>query len=817
MRKRILAISLSCLALGVLIAVLVLSCAQTPVTQTNIDVKATLDGSPWPSSGTGAVSYTLTGPGATAPTTINGASVPNTHRNVNAGSWTCAYVSGVPAGASFVNITPSPTQSLSAGSTITFTLNFVTTPPVALDHFKCYWFHSPSVNPQSSYYVGQNVELEDQFDSVQAKVEYAEYFCNPAKKTYDGEVTEISNPDNHLTLYGISGVTTQKWVVDVNNQFGEQTLHLSGPTMLAVPTQKEGHDEPEGLDHFLLYWVYGGQDLNVVVQLEDQFNLEPDVVVYRPVAFANPVQKTTDDGDVTEIENSTEHLVFYEIVEDETFQTDVNITNQFHTVTVSMPQWTRYINMVAVPSQKISYGPPPSLDHFKFYEVVGGPDADVLLPKVGDQFYTGVEEVEVESLRYFGNPVAKTYDGTLTSIGDPDHHLTLYDITTPTVQNWVVEFDNQFGKQELTVSGPVMLAVPTQKEEHDPPVWLDHFLLYKVTNGVNLQVTVDLEDQWHKESDVEVYRPVYFANPAGKIPPNVDWFPGMALYIENPDEHLVFYEIVGESYQGNVGILNQLFREPEMETISVSDPELLAVPSEKISFEEVEVEPMLDHFLSYIIMEAMPLQAHVYLEDQFCTEGAVGAIVDWPWWFCNPVEKRYEVVTPILNPDHHLTVYGIHPEMEAQHWVVNVNNQFGTQLLTVYGPVALAVPTQKVEPGGHGPPIGLDHFLLYEVIEYPWIEVVVGLDDEFHDIAEGEVIAPRYFANPVQKTDETGLVTEIVNDQAHLVFYEIIAGQYSYQGIMAVNQFGEQIFDLVDPIFLATPSQKISWEEGQPQ
>jgi hypothetical protein len=34
---------------------------------------------------------------------------------------------------------------------------------------------------------------------------------------------------------------------------------------------------------------------------------------------------------------------------------------------------------------------------------------------------------------------------------------------------------------------------------------------------------------------------------------------------------------------------------------------------------------------------------------------------------------------------------------------------------------------------------------------------------------------------------------------------------------MAVNQFGEQIFDLVDPIFLATPSQKISWEEWQPQ
>jgi len=218
--------------------------------------------------------------------------------------------------------------------------------------------------------------------------------------------------------------------------------------------------------------------------------------------------------------------------------------------------------------------------------------------------------------------------------------------------------------------------------------------------------------------------------------------------------------------------------------------------------------------LSYIITEAVPLQAHVYLEDQFCIEGAVGATVDWPWWFCNPVEKWHEgVVTPILDPDHHLTVYGIHPEMEAQHWVVNVNNQFGTQLLTVYGPVALAVPTQKVEPGSHEPPVGLDHYLLYAVIEGPYFEdVVVGLNDQFSDIAEGMVVAPRYFANPVQKTDDTGMVTEIVNTEAHLVFYEIIGAQYYLPQLLVVNQFGQQTFDVADPIFLVAPSQKISWD-----
>ena len=42
------------------------------------------------------------------------------------GNWTCAYVSGGPPGANFVDITPSPAQELSAGGTIGFTLNFVT-------------------------------------------------------------------------------------------------------------------------------------------------------------------------------------------------------------------------------------------------------------------------------------------------------------------------------------------------------------------------------------------------------------------------------------------------------------------------------------------------------------------------------------------------------------------------------------------------------------------------------------------------------------------------------------------------------------------
>jgi hypothetical protein len=120
-RRKIISIWSVLLILVLALAVFVPGCNGTPPTTGTIDVDATLDGSPW----SGALDYTLTGPGATAPTVINGASVPDSHTG-DAGDWTCAYVSGGPAGANFVGITPSANQELSGGGTIGFTLNFET-------------------------------------------------------------------------------------------------------------------------------------------------------------------------------------------------------------------------------------------------------------------------------------------------------------------------------------------------------------------------------------------------------------------------------------------------------------------------------------------------------------------------------------------------------------------------------------------------------------------------------------------------------------------------------------------------------------------
>jgi hypothetical protein len=117
-KKRFFPICLVSVVLIALIALLVPSC--TPTTQCTIDVKAALDGSPW----SGAVNYTLTPVSGSA---ITGTNV-SASFSVACGTWTCAYVSGGPAGAYLESITSSATQNVT-GSTITFTLNFKTTTP----------------------------------------------------------------------------------------------------------------------------------------------------------------------------------------------------------------------------------------------------------------------------------------------------------------------------------------------------------------------------------------------------------------------------------------------------------------------------------------------------------------------------------------------------------------------------------------------------------------------------------------------------------------------------------------------------------------
>jgi hypothetical protein len=141
MRKRFVAIYSVVVVAIVLLAAFVPSCGPTTG---NIVVQVTRCGSPWQ----GAVNYTLTGPGSS----INGTSVQSTHSSLAPGTWTCAYVSGGPAGAFLNSTQPSATQSLSAGGTITFTLVFELNQDAAIQWST--WTVNGNNLTQSTYEVG---------------------------------------------------------------------------------------------------------------------------------------------------------------------------------------------------------------------------------------------------------------------------------------------------------------------------------------------------------------------------------------------------------------------------------------------------------------------------------------------------------------------------------------------------------------------------------------------------------------------------------------------------------------------------------------
>jgi len=460
-------------------------------------------------------------------------------------------------------------------------------------------------------------------------------------------------------------------------------------------------------------------------------------------------------------------------------------------------------------------------DHYKFYDVYWEQEPEYMNKEVllEDQF--GTFEATVMQAALFGNPAEKDHPGMpLSPISDDNRHYTYYKLDydwEADSMKWSVEVSNQFQeKVTLTVDGPVALAVPTQKEGHEMPECLNHYLVYQVVEEPEyVGVDVNLKDQFIMDGeDVTVGYPLYFANPVKKTVAG-----GAVSAIEDEDLHWVLYDIEDvqpTSIEKTIQINNQ-FGDDQILDLTYRD--LLAVPSEK----DVPPTPPLDHFKCYQAEPAQPLDFEVGLLDQFHSD-YLSAVVGSPMMFCNPVDKVHDgAQTTNRNDDNHLTVYWI--ETLKDYWSVTVDNQFNDaavpQTLTVYGPVALAVPTQKLEPYYHEKPKYLDHYLLYEVVEGLNVTATVDLDDQFPGTAPGvEVTKPVFFATPAIKgylDYEPGFW----DPEGHLVFYAISDNEEFLPGVLVRNQFFPEVAESLNLIpidqLLAVPSVKVYWEPGGSQ
>ena len=101
-----------------------------------------------------------------------------------------------------------------------------------------------------------------------------------------------------------------------------------------------------------------------------------------------------------------------------------------------------------------------------------------------------------------------------------------------------------------------------------------------------------------------------------------------------------------------------------LQTLTVQDPVLLGVPTQKLPFGPPPVDvngaPFLDHFKIYNATGA-PVDATVDLVDQFHQE--LGVPVLQPRYFGNPVVKVHNDVTTTINhPNDFLVCYDIVPQ-----------------------------------------------------------------------------------------------------------------------------------------------------------
>jgi hypothetical protein len=246
---------------------------------------------------------------------------------------------------------------------------------------------------------------------------------------------------------------------------------------------------------------------------------------------------------------------------------------------------------------------------------------------------------------------------------------------------------------------------------------------------------------------------------------------------------------------------------------------IVALPALFASSAGAQANFKLDHFKCWTVDQAKQVNDFVLLEDQFdiSTNSKEEALVRFPLFFCNPTVKTVsstagaQVTTPITNPDAHLKMYLItaHPEPLRS---VTVSNQFNDaqnpQVLTVFRPIVLAVPTQKLP---HAKPQGLDHFKCYLARGEP-VNANVGLQDQFdrQQPEKVKVLRPILFCNPVQKRhDET--ITEIRNPDDHLTCYIFTPSSTKQIPVQTINQFDREQFFATHSRFLCVPSQKLDF------
>jgi hypothetical protein len=256
---------------------------------------------------------------------------------------------------------------------------------------------------------------------------------------------------------------------------------------------------------------------------------------------------------------------------------------------------------------------PTGLDHFNCYFAPG--DVHPVSAYLQDQFdvappsttfVPGSWETVTDVRPFlFCNPTLKNYNGVTTQILNPAAHLMMYLINPQPSIPRQVTVQNQFGTSTLHTGKAEVLAVPSGKTTLVPAALvpplppipaqgvLDHFKCY-IASGDNINATVTLRDQFLTET-TKVLRPVFFCNPVEKVTVNTAnpvTVGSVVTPITHPTLHLTCYLTTPVQSQHVVLYNNQFVVPGALPTLTLTQSELLCVPSLKLAWSVVAGPPL---------------------------------------------------------------------------------------------------------------------------------------------------------------------------------------------------------------------------------
>ncbi len=677
--------------------------------------------------------------------------------------------------------------------------------PEGLDHLACYEADGEPVEAQ--------VALTDQFGTEDGlKVLQPRLLCNPTEKTHDRKQTKIQNPDDQLVCYDLAG-TRQTTPAFMRNQFGEQTLELSPADLLCVPSHKrEGPDRAPG-----------------ELKEGDRERVSSRAAPPPLTGCKSPTPDFVVTGSETTVPGD-EHCFPSDGAGNFGPRSDIprlNVVDGMDVADMDGDGDNDFLVCDGGPGEVYLYTQGPPGDFFPKVVANGVTSGDggsffCTYLRIADfnedgrnDFVVGDNRVTNGTFVYLQGPPG-TFNKVLPGLdvgwaspsgvqcnclfglaaGDAngdghDDVLVLGYTGVGAGQGWFYKGD-----------GTGAMAAPVLK--------LDVQADFPIVNAPTGIALFDLEG----DGDLDVVAGgsfdgshyVYtndgagnFAAPGGPAF-DVDNFTGIDGFdfdLDGDDDlMLVDWTTRGLLSSTNAGgVLAAPAPEGAVDgnSIGIGAPPL-----------ESRRSPGLDHFKCYPAEADHEVGVEVGLTDQF---GSGRAKVIRADRFCNPVEKIHDDrKTPIRDPDAHLELYRIESDTEPQPRQVHISNQFGKeQRIVARRAVLLAVPTQKIEPGNHSPPKGLDHLQCYEA-EGEHVSASLALRDQFGFEPQVELLKPRLLCNPVEKIHHDQ-VTPALNPEDHLMCYGIEGTQLEASALVS-NQFGKENLNLRPADLLCVPSRK---------